>query len=260
MKRPDLLVRQTTSILIAKFPSSPTTRQRRAMRAYLLLMNKLFGVGRDPNTKSRNRLTDWAEPHFELWRNADFAATSPSLWGPLFWRLMLRCARMYKRKRRAKYSAWLDSLIYLLPCKDCAKHYRRMLESSISKWERVRSADDLVQYISWMQSTVRRRVQGEEKKLSPATFKTKSTWSVRDVSSVTARRPPTRRDGRRRIPARLNTTANMVTRTTNMNINTNASIVANMITSARNRNGSRLGGWYGATSGAAGASFIRGYR
>jgi hypothetical protein len=33
-----------------------------------------------------------------------------------------------------------------------------------------------------------------------------------------------------------------------------------MITSARNRNGSRLGGWYGATSGAAGASFIRSYR
>ena len=259
MKRPDLLIRQTTSILIAKFPSSPSGRERNAMRAYMALMDKLFGLGSKPNTKSRDRLTDWAQPRFALWRNADYAATSPSLWGPLFWRLMLRCARKYKRSRRAKYSAWLDSLIYLLPCRDCAKHYRRMLESSLNKWKRVRNASDLVKYITWMQGTVRRRVQEEEKILSPATFKkesTEPTWSARGASSV-VKNVLARRVVRKRAPIRLNT-VNIATNTTT--INTNASTVENMIASARNRKGSRLGGWYGATSGVVGASFIRGYR
>lgn len=272
MKRPDLLVRQTTSIVISKFPSTPSTRERRAMHAYLTLMHKLFKVGPEPNTKSRNHLTDWAQRNFSLWKDADYAATSPSKWGPLFWSLMLRCARLYTRKRRNKYSDWLDSLIYLLPCKNCARHYRRMLESSLGRWKRVRNSDDLVEYITWMQSTVRRRLQGEEKKLSPTSFKTKSTWPAQRAISAMATRLRTRQvtsqatRGRSRTqvtrgtsptisPTHRNAIVNMVTKDTN----TSGSAVTNMVASTRNLNGSRLGGWYGGTSAGVGANYARGY-
>jgi hypothetical protein len=236
------------------------------MRSNLKLMDNLFGVGADPKTKSRDRLTDWAQSNFKLWKDADYTATSPSMWGPLFWRLMLRCASMYTRKRRNKYSAWLDSFIYLLPCKTCARHYRRMLQSSLSKWKGVRRSDDLVEYITWMQSTVRRRLQGEGKKISPAKLKTKPTWHARDAISAMATRLRTRRVTRgishTRVtrgvnPTRQNTMVNMVTNTTN--INTSASAVTNMVANTRNRNGSRLGGWYGVTSVGAGANYRRGY-
>jgi hypothetical protein len=276
MKRPDLLVRQTTSIVISKFPSTPSTRERRAMHAYLTLMHKLFKVGPEPNTKSRDHLTDWAQRNFSLWKDADYAATSPSKWGPLFWSLMLRCARLYTRKRRNKYSDWLDSLIYLLPCKNCARHYRRMLESSLGRWKRVRNSDDLVEYITWMQSTVRRRLQGEEKKLSPTSFKTKSTWPAQRAISAMATRLRTRQvtsqatsqatRGRSLTqvtrgtsptisPTHRNAIVNMVTKDTN----TSGSAVTNMVASTRNRNGSRLGGWYGGTSAGVGANYARGY-
>lgn len=257
MKAPDLLVRQVMSVVIAKFPDNPSSSHRNAMVSFCALMKKLYGIGRKPDTRSRDRLTSWAQSNFALWREADFAASAPPLWGPLFWRLMLRCARLYKRKRRLKFSAWLESLMYLLPCKKCAKHYRHMLQSSIGKWQRVKTAADCVAYISWMQRTVKRRVQKEGKIYSLTTLKKEEPWGATDVNAE--KNPATRRKSRGARKCR-STTARTTHHTTRMIQNegrekSTRNIPTKNTRNTRNRNASELSAWYGAISGV-GANFF----
>jgi hypothetical protein len=263
MKAPDLLVRQVMSVVIAKFPDNPSSSHRNAMVSFCALMKKLYGIGRKPDTRSRDRLTSWAQSNFALWREADFAASAPPLWGPLFWRLMLRCARLYKRKRRWKFSAWLESLMYLLPCKKCAKHYRRMLQSSTGKWKRVKTAADCVGYISWMQRTVKLRVQKEGKIYSLTTFKREEPWGATDANAE--KNPTTRKKnrgakkGRSAVRTAVRTANRTTHHTTPMIQNEGREKATRNIrtrnTSTRNRNASELSAWYGAISGV-GANFF----
>ena len=285
MKAPDRLVRRVVSVIIAKYPDSPSSSHRRAMESFCQLAKKLYGLRPKPDTRSRDSLTRWGQSSFSLWKEADFAASSPPLWGPIFWSFMLRTARLYTRKRRRKFSAWLDSLMYLLPCKKCAKHYRLMLKSSIKKWQRAKKADDLVAYIAWMQRTVKRRVQKEEKLLSPLTLKRPEPWGVKDANNsfehgVVRRKPdpprkklgtvkklarePVRAQGKAQGKAQRKVPENRRATRNTQNIATRNIATQNTATSTRSTrntrstrspNASRLDEWYGAISGV-GANFF----
>lgn len=278
MKTPDRLVRQVVSIIIAKYPDNPSPSHRRAMVSFCLLVKKLYGLRPKPDTRSRDRLTSWGQSSFSLWREADFAASTPPLWGPIFWTFMMRTAHLYTPKHRSKFSAWLDSLMYLLPCKKCAKHYRLMLKTSIKKWRRAKTANDLVAYIAWMRNTVKRRVQKEEKLLSPLTLKRHEPWGAKDAKRSfghgVARRNLRKEaakgvakgvvdQGDRRATRNIAAiaTRNIATIATRNIATRNTATTATRSTrniatrSTRNRNASRLDEWYGAISGAGASPF-----
>jgi hypothetical protein len=172
--------------------------------------------------------------------------------------------------------------MYLLPCKKCAKHYRLMLKSSIQQWQRTKTADDFVGYIAWMQRTVKRRVQKEEKILSLLTLKRHEPWGAKDANTSLARwavrrkaqgthpavavkgrerglevrddRRATRNAAARNIATRNAAARNIATRNAAArNTVTRSTATRNTATrstrSTRNQNVSRLDEWYGAISG-----------
>jgi hypothetical protein len=180
----DLVVRFAASVVLAKFPDRPEYEHMRSAKDFFSLLSKLFGLAKTkPDTRSRDHLTSWAMSNFLVWRDADYAAASPKRWGPYMWSLMLRCAQAYTPRRRTQFRAWLKSLRYLLPCLKCAGHYKRMLANSKSKWKRVRTSTQFVDYVEWMRAKVRRRVQTEQKLLSRRKYKNYfETWPVRHVA------------------------------------------------------------------------------
>ena len=177
----DSLVNYAASLVLAKYPTYPERYHRRSAHDFFKLLSKLFGLAdTKPDTRSRDSLTHWAINNFHVWRNADYAASSPKKWGPYMWRLMFACANLYTPEHRQLFRAWLKSLRYLLPCLKCAQHYRRMLTSSKHRWKSVQTGADLVEYIEWMHNKVKRRVQKERKFLSRTKYKNIfEPWSVR---------------------------------------------------------------------------------
>jgi hypothetical protein len=202
---PDAVVRYGASIVIAKYPDGPNQTQRQAATDFMALLAKLFGLARNkPDTRSRTTLTAWAQSNFRVWTQADYAAGSPSRWGPHLWRLMFRCANRYTTERRGLFWAWMRSLRYMLPCEKCAEHYRRMLDRSHKKWRRVKKSSQLTRYFKWMQRTVRRRVRNERKKIYFGS-KHKKEWP----GTTTTRKGGTRtRDTRHTRPTKATTINN----------------------------------------------------
>jgi hypothetical protein len=175
----DSLVSYAASVVLAAYPSHPQRYHRRSAKYFFKLLFKLFGLADGkPDTRSRDSLTMWGFNNFEVWRNADYAASSPKRWGPHMWRLMFACANLYTPEHRDLFRAWLKSLRYLLPCVKCAGHYRRMLSGSKDKWKLVSTNTELVEYIAWMHAKVKRRVQKERKFLSRTKYKNIEPWPV----------------------------------------------------------------------------------
>ncbi len=64
----------------------------------------------------------------------NFGASGPACWGPLQWMALHQIARGYPREnptpaQQAALVAYVTSLVDLLPCSFCAKHWREMAPS-----------------------------------------------------------------------------------------------------------------------------------
>jgi hypothetical protein len=177
----DNVVEYAASVVLAAYPDDPEWKHRRSARDFFRLLSKLFGLASSkPDVRSRGRLTSWGMSSFDVWRDADYAASSPKKWGPHMWRLMFKCAELYTPEHRGLFRAWLKSLRYLLPCMKCAGHYKRMLTASKAKWKSVTTSEELVKYIEWMHAKVARRVRLERKFLSRTKYKnTFERWPAR---------------------------------------------------------------------------------
>lgn len=156
-------VERALSIFIAKYPLDASPKVQTAISAFVLAINQIYRTRLTaPRAKSRDTLTEWAQEHFNVWLGADKIVSSPKLWGPIVWEFLFDVASRYRHSVHRECGLMLSSLVRLLPCPECAGHFKRMVGDNVERWHRVRTKTDCIDFVQWMRDTVRARVKTEK--------------------------------------------------------------------------------------------------
>lgn len=119
--------------------------------------------------RSRSALTAWllGMRKIPLWFRAQDFLDTPDRWGPHVWNLLHEIAPFYTPQLKPVFYQFLSSLPDVLPCKECAKHFKRLLAKNKHTWGRVKHVGHCEKFISGLHSQVTARVQREKKNKVP---------------------------------------------------------------------------------------------
>lgn len=152
-------VERALSIFIAKYPNHATLKTKSAISAFVLAVNRIYKTHLTaPHADTRDDLTSWAQSQFVLWEEADQVVESPKLWGPIMWDFLFDISNRYRDSMYREYSMLFVSLVHLLPCKECAAHFKKMFSKNLHRWHQVRTQTDCTNFVQWMRDTIKVRV------------------------------------------------------------------------------------------------------
>lgn len=146
--------KSVVAYLLACYSEEPAPRRLRyAVKIFLeTLIQIRESEVRPPSwreTKTRAELFAWGEANGVPLRACE---RDPKVWGRHVWRLLLRLARFFSQDKKHLFWALLLMLGPLLPCDDCRKSYRALLDRP--RWWRVSSSKAYTKYIEHMRANV----------------------------------------------------------------------------------------------------------